>query len=203
MSATPEDSATADFWSTRYASGRTPWQLDDLPERLRAFLRSLPPARNVLIPGCGQDHRTIAEFCRAGHRVTAIDFSPVAVSAIRQALPDSDVILGEFFRHEFRAAPFDIIYERTFLCSLPPSLWNDYAGRVAELLRPHGTLAGFFFYGREPDPPPYPLSDTKANELFVGRFVLRKSEPVSDSVPMFAGQERWQEWERTATTRTT
>ncbi|HLW34840.1 MAG TPA: methyltransferase domain-containing protein [Chthoniobacterales bacterium] len=190
------DSAKADFWSQRYASGRTPWQLDHVPARLETFIPSLSPKSKVLIPGCGQDYRTIDAFSHAGHRVTAIDFSPIAVASARKALAGmaDNIILGDFFSHDFESAPFDLIYERTFLCSLPPSLWNKYAARVAQLLRPDGKLAGFFFYGEESQPPPYPLTEQKAVEIFGGRFELYKSEPALDSLPIFAGKEKWQEW---------
>jgi hypothetical protein len=153
--------------------------------------------RKVLIPGYGQDYRTVDAFQRAGHRVTAIDFSPIAVESTNRALRKTGVkiILGDFFSYNFEAAPFDLIYERTFLCSLPPSLWKNYAARVAQLLSPGGMLAGFFFYGDELDPPPFPLTESKASELFGGRFELKTSEPVTDSLSIFAGKEKWQEWQ--------
>jgi len=191
------DSAQPDFWSERYASGKTPWQLERVPARLTTFIGSLEPKRNILIPGCGQDFRTIAAFHRAGHHVTAIDFSPIAVESTKRALPEvsNRIVLGDFFIHEFRDTPFDLVYERTFLCSLPPSLWKNYAGRVAQLLRPNGVLVGIFFYGKEPEPPPYPMTGQMAAEIFGGRFELQTDEPVSDSLSIFAGQEKWQEWQ--------
>jgi hypothetical protein len=151
----------------------------------------------VLIPGCGEDYRTIEAFCRAGHQVTAIDFSPVAVGSIKKALPKMGdaIILGDFFSYNFEAASFDFVYERTFLCSLPPSLWKGYASRITQLLRPQGTLAGFFFYGEEANPPPFPLTESKVSEIFGRCFDLRKSEAQVDSLSIFAGNEKWQEWQ--------
>jgi thiopurine S-methyltransferase len=190
------DCARPDFWSQRYASGKTPWQLRHVPAQLTSLIRSLETGRNILVPGCGQDFRAIDAFRCAGHRVTAIDFSPIAVESTRKAFPEmSDhIVLGDFFTHDFKSAPFDLIYERTFLCSLSPSLWENYAARVVQLLRPTGTLAGFFFYGEESEPPPYPLTEQKAAEIFGAPFELEKNEPVTDSLSIFVGQEKWQEW---------
>ena len=169
-----------------------------MPARLEVFLRSLDSSRNILIPGCGRDYRSIEAFHRAGHRVTAIDFSPTAVDAVKNALPflAAHIVRGDFFACDFKAAPFDLIYERTFLCSLPPSLWKNYSTRVAQLLRPGGLIAGYFFYGKESDPPPFPLTKALASEIFADRFELETTEPVTDSLSIFAGHEKWQEWRR-------
>jgi cyclopropane fatty-acyl-phospholipid synthase-like methyltransferase len=171
--------------------------MDHVPARLDSFFRALPPGSKVLIPGCGEDYRTIDAFDRAGHHVTAIDFSPIAVEHTQTALPQlrEKIMLVDFFSDDFGNAKFDIVYERTFLCSLPPRLWKDYVARVAQLLRPQGTLAGFFFFGEESDPPPYPLTESKAAEIFGDRFELIKSEPVTDSLSIFGGKEKWQEWQ--------
>ena len=188
------DSAQPDFWSQRYDSGRTPWQLDYVPKQLGAFIRALPVGARVLIPGCGGDWRTIRAFREAGHNVTAIDFSPVAVEQAGKALGEFEAILGDFFTYDFGSMRFDIVYERTFLCSLPPRFWKNYVTRVAQLLQPKGMLVGFFLYGEESDPPPYPLSEATARELFTGRFELIRTEAVPDSLPIFRGMEKWQEW---------
>ena len=53
----------------------------------------------------------------------------------------------------------------------------------------------YLFYGKEPEPPPYPLSEARAAEFFGKYFRLIRDVRVSDSVAMFAGMERWQEWQ--------
>jgi hypothetical protein len=192
------ESSQPEYWTHRYASGKTPWAFHGLPQSLKAFLGRAPSPSRVLIPGAGADAEVIRAFHAAGHEVTAIDFSPVAVAQAKNALGclDDQIILGDIFDYDFGPKPFDLVYERTFLCSLPPSLWENYTRRVAQLLRAGGALVGFFFYGNEPDPPPYPLSDQQALELFGKQFQLLRDEAVPDSVPMFSGMERWQEWAR-------
>ena len=191
------DSTQRDFWNSRYAAGKTPWDLGEAPSALRAFLaRTASPGR-VLIPGCGSGYEVQA-FHRARFDVTAIDFSAVALERAGQILGPLQkcIIAGDFFVHDFSDQSFDLIYERTFLCSLPPARWPAYAKRMAELLESGNVLAGIFLYGEEPEPPPYPLTEIQAHELFADDFELVRSEPVSDSLPLFEGKERWQEWRR-------
>src|ERR1043166_9609489 len=162
------DSSHPDFWTTRYTAGRTPWDFGGVPAALKSFLaRSSGPAR-VLIPGCGSGYEVQA-FHEAGYDVTAIDFSPAAVEQakkVRGVLADR-VILGDFFTYDFGPRHFDLIYERTFLCSMPPSRWPDYASRMADLLLPGGRLVGIFLYGqRSPSGPPFSLTDNAEAEQF-------------------------------------
>jgi hypothetical protein len=67
---------------------------------------------------------------------------------------------------------------------------------MRQLIRPGGKLIGFFLYGEESEPPPYPLTTTQAAALFAHDFNLTNDEVVTDSLPVFAGKERWQEWTR-------
>jgi SAM-dependent methyltransferase len=190
----PNDSSRPEFWDVRYATGETPWDFHGVPATLKAFLKT-SQAENVLIPGCGPAYELRA-FHEAGWKVTAIDFSPVAVERARSELGAlaSHVVQGDFFTHDFGSRHFDVIYERTFLCALPPNLWPTYVKRMRQLLRPRGKLVGIFLYGDQAESPPYPLSPEKVRELFKEKFSLMKTLPVSDSLPMFANNERWQEW---------
>jgi SAM-dependent methyltransferase len=189
----PDHSSRPEFWDARYATGETPWDFHGVPAALKAFLKT-SGAGSVLIPGCGAGYE-VRTFHEAGWQVTAIDFSPVAVERARSELGvlESCVVQGDFFAHDF-GRNFDVIYERTFLCALPPDLRPAYVDRMTQLLRPGGKLVGIFLYGEQAEPPPYPLSSEKARELFKEKFSLVKTLPVLDSLPMFAGNERWQEW---------
>jgi len=189
-------STETEFWDSRYRAGKTPWDFHGVPAAVRAYLKTATPCR-ALIPGCGSGYEVQA-FAEHGMDVQALDYSPVAIERARSvlgALADK-VVLADFFTHNLGGKTFDVIYERTFLCSLPPNVWTKYARRMAELLRPGGRLIGFFLYGHEDEPPPYPMTEAEAQAIFGEYFVRRSHAPVSDSLPLFAGRERWQVWER-------
>src|SRR5689334_8355294 len=113
------DSSRPDFWTARYVAGRMPWDFGGIPVALKSFLaRSSAPGK-VLVPGCGSGYEVKA-FHEAGYDVTAIDFSPAAVDRAKGILgPLAEwVILGDFFTYDFGERRFDLIYERTFFCSM-------------------------------------------------------------------------------------
>ena len=190
------DSNQPDFWTVRYTAGKMPWDFGGVPWALKSFLeRSSVPGR-VLIPGCGSGYE-IQAFHAAGYDVSAIDFSPAAVEQAKRVLGflAERVIWGDFFTYDFGQRRFDLIYERTFLCSMTPSRWPEYVNRMADLLLPGGRLIGAFLYGQRPSSgPPFPLTEPDAEQLFKKQFQLVRSAVMTDSLPLFRDMERWQEW---------
>ena len=191
-----EDAAKPEFWEKRFRENFTPWDAGGVPAVLKRFLDEEPRGRSVLIPGCGSGYEVRA-FAEAGFDVLAIDFAPAAVERAQRVLgPLSDrVRLSDFFESDFKT-PFDLVYERAFLCALPRRLWPRYAPRVAELLRPGGRLAGFFFFDNAERGPPFGLKAGELENLLGGHFVLAADAAVGDSIPIFAGKERWRVWTR-------
>ena len=191
------DSSQTQFWNKRWDVGKMPWDLGGIPPTLVSFLQRAQAPSRVLIPGCGSGYEVRA-FHEVGHDVTAIEFAAPAVARARALLgPLGDkVIPGNFFKHDFGDRRYGLIYERGFLCSLPPARWPDYASRMASLLSAGGRLVGLFLYGQEPEPPPFPLTEETAADLLGRRFRLLRTEAVAESVPVYQGMERWQEWEK-------
>jgi SAM-dependent methyltransferase len=185
-----------DFWCKRFAEGITPWDAGKVPAALADFIARQAAPLNTLIPGCGSAWEA-AHLAESGWPVTALDFSPTAIAAARAVLGETPVHLlcADFF--EFTPpAPYGLIYERAFLCALPRKLWADWGRRVAELL-PAGTLlAGFFFLCDQPKGPPFGIEETQLDELLQPNFECIEDAAVSDSIPVFAGRERWQVWRR-------
>jgi thiopurine S-methyltransferase len=190
------DPADPAFWDVRYEARLAPWDAGRVPGRLREYAGARTPG-SVLVPGCGSawDARFLDE---AGWKVTAIDFSAQAIAAARDVLGDRAFVLrqADFFA-PIAEAPFDLAYERAFLCALPRRLWADWGRRLAQLVRPGGELAGFFLFDAGERGPPFPLhSGDELEALLAPGFARIEDLPVSDSIGAFEGKERWQRWRR-------
>lgn len=192
-----QDSSRPEFWESRYRDGVIPWDAGKVPESLPGFARTLVPGARVLIPGCGSGYEA-AYLAQNKFHVLAIDFSPAAVAAARRTLGDrADIVrLADFFADDL-GDPFDVIYERAFLCALPRTMWDSYATRCAELLKPNGVIAGFFFFAQTPKGPPFGTSAAELKALLGRDFSKTQDEAVADSIDVFAGKERWMVWQRT------
>jgi SAM-dependent methyltransferase len=199
---TPEfpkrDPADPEFWDLRYGARFAPWDAGGAPAGLAAFVARASRPRNVLVPGCGsaRDVRFLAD---SGWEVVGIDFSHEALAAARALLGPhvNRVRYGDFFA-PIAEAPFEVVYERAFLCALPRRLWAKWGERVAELVEPGGTLAGYFYF----DPagergPPFALhGQAELDALLQPAFERLADLPVADSIEVFRDRERWQEWRR-------
>ena len=192
-----QDSSRPDFWDTRYRGGVTPWDASGVPPQLAAWLETQRPSLKVLVPGCGAAYEVRA-FAERGHDVLAIDFADAAIEAARRELGKlaNRVRKADFFALE--EGKFDLVYERAFLCALPRSIWPRWAARVAELVRPGGELAGFFYFDDNERGPPFGVAPHALKAFLDESFHLVEELeiPASQSIPVFQRKERWQVWKR-------
>jgi SAM-dependent methyltransferase len=198
---TPEfpkrDPADAEFWDLRYSARFVPWDARGVPLQLQAYVAGANAPRRVLVPGCGSAW-DVLHFAEQGWEVTGLDFSREAVAAARAVLGrhaervrEADVFAP------IAEAPFDVVYERAFLCALPRRLWPAWGRRMAELVERGGELAGFFFIDAGERGPPFPLhDDAELRALLEPAFSRVEDAPAEDSIAVFAGRERWQRWRR-------
>jgi SAM-dependent methyltransferase len=199
--ATPPDFASRDplspqFWDERFKRAFTPWERGGAPLAVRRFVAGAGRPATVLVPGCGSAHE-LALMCEAGWDVTAIDFSGEAVARARaQAGPWADrIVEADFFAYD-PARPLDLIYEQAFLCALPRARWPDVARRWNALLGQGGLLAGYFFFDDAVKGPPFGIDRARLDGLLGHAFDCVVDEAVEDSVPVFAGKERWMVWRK-------
>ena len=190
------DPAADEFWDARYREAFMPWDAGGVPAALERFLAGEPAPRRVLLPGCGTAYEARA-FAERGDDVLAIDFSALAVERARALLGEwSRVVRQADFFGDDLGAPFELVYERAFLCALPRPHWPRWATRVAALTRPGGRLIGFFFRSDDGGGPPFGLKADELEALLAPAFERVADVPVEDSIPVFAGRERWEEWRR-------
>jgi SAM-dependent methyltransferase len=192
-----QDSSLPEFWDTRYRGGVMPWDAAGVPPGLLRWLEGRKAKARILVPGCGTGYEVRA-LAAHGHDVLAIEFSDAAIEAARRELGAlaERVLKADFFA--FEAAPFDVIYDRAFMCALPRRLWPQWAARVAGLLRPGGELVGFFYFDDNQRGPPFGVSPSGLQQLLGEKFDLLESAdvPASESLPVFKGKEVWQVWRR-------
>lgn len=194
-----------DFWDKRFAAGVTPWDAGRVPKALADFVAQQPVALHTLIPGCGSAWEA-AHLAECGWPVTALDFSPAAITLAREILDKAapngvtptvavDLLCADFFRFT-PGRPYQLIYERAFLCALPRKLWADWGQRVADLLPAGGLLAGFFFLCEQAKGPPFGILPEQLDALLKPNFTCLEDVAVDDSIAVFSGRERWQVWQR-------
>ena len=185
-----------DFWCKRFGAGTTPWDAGKVPAAFADFIAHQAAPCNTLIPGCGSAWEA-GHLAEHAWPVTALDFSPVAVDAAREILGNApvDLVCADFFSFIPRR-PYQLIYERAFLCALPRKLWADWGQRVAELLPTGGLLAGYFFLCEQPKGPPFGILPDQLDELLTTNFERIEDAAVNDSIAVFLGKERWQVWRR-------
>jgi len=189
-----QDSSKSDFWESRYRDHTTPWDAGKVPDALRDYTKRIKSGSRILIPGCGSAYEA-GYLAENGFDVLAIDFSPAAVELAKKNLfRFGDIVrLADFFEFDY-GKPYDVIYERAFLCALPPRMWPQYAPRTAQLLRPGGELAGFFFFRETEKGPPFGTTPEALHALLDPHFDLVEDRMATDSIPVFQDAERWQVW---------
>ena len=192
-----QDSSQPEFWDTRFRGGVTPWDAHGVPTALSEWFEGRKGPGRVLIPGCGTGYEVRA-FAERGYDVLAIDFSDAAIDAARRELGKLARLVRKEDFFSLQERPFDVLYERAFLCALPRSLWTDWARRTAELVCAGGELAGLFYFDDNERGPPFGIAPSQLNSLLTTNFRLGEERPIpaDQSLPVFKGKEVWQVWRR-------
>ncbi|MEO8677010.1 MAG: methyltransferase domain-containing protein [Casimicrobiaceae bacterium] len=182
-------------WADRYARNDTNWDLGmPHPELAARIAAGELHARRAFVGGCGRGHDALA-LARAEARVTAIDIVPALAEGLADRLR---ALGGEFLVADALAfvpkEPFDLVFEHTFFCALPPTLrprWGELARRV---LAPKGRLWALVFPFDKPleqgGPPFGTTTDDLATALGPG-FRLLEDAPVRHRSPKRAWREHW------------
>jgi hypothetical protein len=193
-STVPIDSTDPAFWDTRYRDENTPWQPGQPPPEALTLGPPPTPGARLLVPGAGWTEESVI-FAAEGWDVLAVDFSSEAVALARRHLAGTPVEVRHADVFELDEPPFDLVYERAFLCALHPRTRPAYGRRMAELVRPGGLLVGYFEVGEGRGGPPYEIVRAELDALLVPAFELETDRPSAAPMPHFEN-ERWMVWRR-------
>lgn len=161
-----------------------------------ADLLAQPPSSSsktrlrALVPGCGRGYDVLL-LSSHGYDAVGLDTAETALADARALLASPELptkypcpghdnggrgpatfVNGDFFDRSEKATPrgaFDLIYDYTFLCALPPVLRPQWAERMSELLAPGGRLVCLEFpLGKDPlaGGPPHGLTSGLYVRLF-------------------------------------
>lgn len=184
------------YWSQIYKTETNPgWNLGEPAEALKDMLPRLKISRSrVLVLGCGEGHDA-AFFAKAGHFVTAVDISPMAIEKARKLYGDLEnltFVEADLFKlpREYDQA-FDVIFEHTCYCAINPAKRQDLVKVWNRLLVSGGHLMGVFFAFEKRQGPPYGGSEWELRQrlksayqpIFWGRW--QKSIPRRQGKELF------------------
>ena len=181
------------FWSERYASNDTGWDVGGPSTPLREYIDGLNDKQlRILIPGAGRAYEAEDLHRRGFANVHVIDLAEEPFNALLDRCPEfpkDHLIIGDLFDHE---GAYDLILEQTFFCALDPSLRTRYVEKMHSLLSPGGILAGVLFDDPlNADRPPFGGSKEEYLKLFSERFNDLKITPCYNSIKPRAGREVW------------
>jgi len=182
--------------------------------------------KRALVPGCGKgyDVLLLASF---GYDAYGVEASANAVKACEKyAAEQADkyparntevgsgsvkFVFGDFFKDEWIAGVdgglkegFDLVYDYTFLCALPPTLRPAWSDRMSSLLSPTGRLICLEFPTYKPPStggPPWALPPVVYEEILTrpgeeiqydkeGNVVVQM--PVKDNAKALVRTAHWQ-----------
>jgi len=148
---------THDFWQSRFAEGKLPWDRGAPNPQLLRWLAdgTLAPGQRVVVPGCGQGWE-VAALAAAGVATIGIDFAPNALALCRRLLDhhgtstDKAELLDANVLHWQPETPVDAVFEQTCLCALYPDYWTAYAAQLHAWIKPGGKLLALFMQAPRP-----------------------------------------------------
>lgn len=187
-----DDSAS---WNARYAEGSDRWTLSGAPPVLEQLIESYREPHRVLVPGAGRGHDAFA-WARAGHRVVALDFAPLAVAAMRERSREQGVFV-EVREADVMTPPvdlrgdIDLVWEQTCLCALQPEQRRTYLAAMATILRPGGSMVALLWNHGGEGGPPHDMPPVLVEQLVAGLFTIRKRERVDPALSMRTSEYLW------------
>ncbi|KAF4616903.1 hypothetical protein D9613_008747 [Agrocybe pediades] len=211
----PKDIVKADdqsTWELAWQKGVTPWDAGEAQPSLKEVVESsgldLPRSGRALIPGCGSGYDPIYLSLALGLDCLGLEIADTAIkratdliNKAKETNPNLKASISnqDFFTFEpSENERFDLIYDHTFFCAIPPSWRKDWGKQMAKLVKPGGYLITIVYPLRPHTEtgPPYWIIPEHYEELLSPNFekVLDKVPAVSS--PSHEGKEKILVWKR-------
>lgn len=185
-------------WEALYQANNTFWDHGVASPGLIDYLASNPALQpgEALVPGCGRGHDARA-LAKASWSVTGLDLAPSSVP-MAERLADEEGLtinyrIGNFLSDE-PPQPFDLVFEHTLFCAIPPTRRSEYVQALLHWLKPGGIyLAVNYMITDDKDEPPFSTTTAELDAHFGEQFeLLRRWTPRS--YESREGKELMNEW---------
>ena len=190
----PEDQSK--FWEDIYIAEDTGWDLSG-PTPVFHHLSSKLNIGDLCIIGCGRGYDAIM-FAKKGFSVTAVDFAPSAINALKKMASESKVKLNTLEIDMFSLMPkyqhsFDYVIEQTCFCAIHPSRREEYEIMVRGILKQNGKLVGLWFpldKGIDEGGPPYGTNVDEVKSIFNNGWEILTEEFSKHSIKPRKNREK-------------
>ena len=192
----------ANGWQKLYEMNDAPWDQGRIaPGLAKALAEESLPDGLAVVPGCGLGY-DIKALASDKRKVIGVDIAPLAVELAKKVIEgtfNAEIIVHDFFTLDLDGQ-VDLLYDYTFLCALPPTMRQQWADKLAKLLKVGSKLITLMFPLDDlVGGPPYTLSVEIYKELLEPHgFELYRLEREIESFSVRQGREHLGLWRRIA-----
>ncbi|MBC8345475.1 MAG: methyltransferase domain-containing protein [Candidatus Marinimicrobia bacterium] len=184
------------LWEDKYLADSLGWDLGGPTPIFSQMASDLNPGK-ICIVGCGRGHDAIF-FAQNGFDVTAVDFAPSAIVALKSLAKSAQVKINTVEDDIFSLPlkyenTFDYMIEQTCFCAIDPTRRKDYENMAKSILKPGGQLIGLWFpldKTMEEGGPPYATSIVEVKSIFDLGWKIVKEEFPDLSIKPRKGREK-------------
>lgn len=178
------------YWDNQYQNNTIGWDLGEISPPIKSYIDTLIKKDiRILIPGCGNTYEAEYLLQKGFTNITVIDIAPTLIKKLQDKFSLNEnikVILADFFEHNEQ---YDVIFEQTFFCALPPGLRQKYVYKMHQLLHNGGLLVGLLFNRTFETNPPFGGSKSEYEILFKDAFTFIQLDICNSSAVPRANTE--------------
>ncbi len=184
------------FWEDIYLANDAGWDLGGVTPVFESIANQLNPGK-VCIIGSGRGYDAVM-FAKKGFDVTAVDFAPSAIKAVRNLAKKTDVVVQAIQNDIFTLTPehsntFDYVIEHTCFCAINPKRRSEYEELVKKILKPEGKLIGLWFpldKTMEDGGPPWGTTVNEVKSIFNNGWTIEEEGFLDLSIKTRKGREK-------------